>query len=227
MVVGGTGGRTVHVRGLDVPGGSLVYDIVVVTLVASTGAGTLMHRERDVLLFDEVHGDAVSVLGAYDADAMYAADGRDRVVGRVCGGGVGAPAAAGVTSLIGGCHGSMERSEVAHHPFVLFLFVGMDCLRMLAQIIQARELFATMTREWPFTSVFPDMSCEVLASAENHAAFAVASALKGLCRGGAITLVDTGGRAGKVGDVTVCDEGAHVCGIWGGLGVWRGREGCG
>ena len=62
--------RTVHVGGgLDVPGRCLVENagMMVLTLIASGGAGTLMvwqERLRVVLLLDETRGRACSTWGA-------------------------------------------------------------------------------------------------------------------------------------------------------------------
>jgi hypothetical protein len=63
MVVGGSGGGTVHIGGLDMPGGRLVDDTGVIAFVAGAGAWTLVEWERKVFLFDEVHGDDVTVRG--------------------------------------------------------------------------------------------------------------------------------------------------------------------
>ena len=64
----------------------------------------------------------------------------------------------------------------------------------------------------------PDVSRQMLASAEDHSTVAVSPALEGLCRGGAITLVDP--SPGDVGEV-VDREGVGV-GRHGGGG--RGRD---
>ena len=48
----------------------------------------------------------------------------------------------------------MERSEITHHTFILVLLVGMDSLRMLTQVIEARKLLSAVTRERTFASVF-------------------------------------------------------------------------
>ena len=50
----------------------------------------------------------------------------------------------------------MEGGELAHHSFVFVLLVGMDSLRMLAEVIETRELFAAMAREGAFAGVFPE-----------------------------------------------------------------------
>ena len=49
-----------------------------------------------------------------------------------------------VPSLISSSHRSMQRRQIAHHALILLLLVRMDRLSMLAQIIEARELFAAM-----------------------------------------------------------------------------------
>ena len=92
--------------------------------------------------------------------------GRRRQVGRGVCGGLGstttttafaawAAAAAAAAGLVGGCHGGVERGEVAHHLLVLVLFVGVDGLGMLAEVIETRELLAAVTAEWTFTGVLP------------------------------------------------------------------------
>lgn len=49
----------------------------------------------------------------------------------------------------------MKRGEVAHHSFVLLLLVGVDGLRMLAEVVETRKLFGTVARKRALASVFP------------------------------------------------------------------------
>jgi hypothetical protein len=49
----------------------------------------------------------------------------------------------------------MQGGELAHHTLVGVLLVGMDCLCMLAQIVETRELLSTMAGERTFASVLP------------------------------------------------------------------------
>ena len=58
-------------------------------------------------------------------------------------------------SLVRSGHGGMQRRQLAHHTLVGILLVGMDCLGMLAQIVETRELLSTMTSERTFAGVLP------------------------------------------------------------------------
>lgn len=51
-------------------------------------------------------------------------------------------------------HRSVHGGEVAHHRLILLLLVRVHRLRVLAKIVQARELLSTMTRERPFARMF-------------------------------------------------------------------------
>lgn len=171
----------------------LVDDAVVVTFVACSSPRTATKRLVVVLLLD---GDVLLL----------------RRMLRV------AVALAGPGGRLGGCgHGGMERGEVAHHLLVLVELVGVDGLRVLAQVVEARELLAAVAGERALASVFsgwmlaqepldikvcgPDVPCQVLASGEDHSAFAVAPALEGLCGGRTIALVDAALEEGLgVGD---------------------------
>jgi hypothetical protein len=113
----------------------------------------------------------------------------------------------------------MEGGEVAHHLFVDFLLVCMDCLGVLTKIVEPGEVFSTMTIERTLPGVLsgdnkrglgrvvaakggrmvPDVPCKMLASAEDHPTVTIAPALEGFGRGGAITLVDP--SPGDVGEV--------------------------
>jgi hypothetical protein len=59
--------------------------------------------------------------------------------------------------LVRGSHGGKQGGELAHHTVTLVgvLLVGMNCLGMLAQIVETRELLSTMTSERTFSSVLP------------------------------------------------------------------------
>ena len=95
----------------------------------------------------------------------------------------------------------MERGELAHHALVVILFVGMNCLSMLAEIVETRELLGTVTCEGTLAGMFsgrravvekkkkkggewmvPDVPCEMLTPGKDHAAFAIPPTLEGLCR---------------------------------------------
>lgn len=43
-----------------------------------------------------------------------------------------------------------------HHALVLVLLIGVHGLGMLAQVVEARELFPTVAGEWTFASVFSE-----------------------------------------------------------------------
>lgn len=95
----------------------------------------------------------------------------------------------------------MEGSEVTHHLFVHILLVCVNCLGVLAKIVEPGEMFSTMTIEWTFARVFSDVPRQMLASAENHSTVTIAPALEGFSRSGTITLVDpSAGDVGKVVD---------------------------
>jgi hypothetical protein len=48
----------------------------------------------------------------------------------------------------------MEGSEVTHHLFIYILFVCMDRLGVLTEVVESGEMFSTMTIEWTLPSVF-------------------------------------------------------------------------
>jgi len=48
----------------------------------------------------------------------------------------------------------MERSKVTHHGLVLLLFIGVNGLSMLPEVVEAGELFAAMTAKGAFAGVF-------------------------------------------------------------------------
>lgn len=47
----------------------------------------------------------------------------------------------------------MERRELLHHLFILLWLVRVNCRAVLSQIVEARELFATVTGERTFAGV--------------------------------------------------------------------------
>ena len=51
----------------------------------------------------------------------------------------------------------MKGSEVTHHFFVYILLVCVDCLGVLAEVVESGEMFSTVTIEGAFSSVF---SCD-------------------------------------------------------------------
>lgn len=114
-------------------------------------------------------------------------------------------------SLVGGRHGGVQRGKVSHHALIGILLIGVDGLGMLAKIVEARELFATMTSERTFASVFPNVPGQVFAPAKNHATIAITTTLKRFSRRGTIAPVGT----------------AVLLLLKGLLGVLRKNEGCG
>lgn len=141
-VAGSTRRRTrrLHVGSLNVPvRRSLVHHPVMVAFITCGCIWTLVHPDRDILLFDDPH--------------------TVRVIRRECRlllpaiSSTGATTTTWVACLVSSCHGSMQRRKIAHHPLVLLLFVSMNGLRMLTQIIEAGELLPTMACERTFASV--------------------------------------------------------------------------
>lgn len=51
-------------------------------------------------------------------------------------------------------HRGMQSRKVAHHLFVFVLLVCVHCLRVLTEIVQARELLPAMASKGPLPSVF-------------------------------------------------------------------------
>jgi len=68
---------------------------------------------------------------------------------------LGTTFAALLGSLVGGCHCGMQGRELAHHALVSLLLIGVNGLRMLAEVIEARKLLSTMTSERTFASMLP------------------------------------------------------------------------
>ena len=165
-----------------------------VAFVSCARTRALMHVNAKVLLLDKSHGRARRA-GSGDGWSM---DGRR----------VSPPGAAGLADLVCSGHGGVERGKVTHHGLVLLLLVGVDGLGMLPEVVEARELLATVATKGALTRVFssggqqarhggkravPDMAGKMLASGEDHATVAKASALESLCRGRAVALCNTRG----------------------------------
>lgn len=74
--------------------------------------------------------------------------------------------ASGGAGLVRGGHGGVEGGELAHHLLVLVLLVSVDGLRVLAQVVEARELLAAVTRERAFAGVFPEANSVNIADIE-------------------------------------------------------------
>lgn len=111
-----------------------------VALVSRARTGALMHFDRKIFLLDESHGRASR------------GSGRDR--GSMGGRRVCPPGAARVAYLVCSGHGRMERSKVTHHGLVLLLLIGVNGLSMLPEVVEAGELFATVTAKGTFACVF-------------------------------------------------------------------------
>ena len=142
----------------------------------------------------------------------------------------------------------MQGGELAHHTLVGVLLVGMHCLSMLAQIVEARELLSTMAGERTFAGVLPvermmsesgteeggkgkehgpNVPGQVFAPAKNHATIAITTTLERFCRRGTITPIDARGVL-EVRLGVREDEGCGHVSVGGvrGRGVhYRGRDG--
>jgi hypothetical protein len=66
----------------------------------------------------------------------------------------------GSTTFGCGGHTGMQCGEFVHHTIVLVLLVCMDSLRVLTKVVEARELFAAVTRERPLASMFSVCVCQ-------------------------------------------------------------------
>jgi len=107
---------------------------------------TLVHRHRThVLLFDQVQR---ALVRRHAAGTTAKVESGNR--------GDSASAAATPANLVRRRHGCMESGQIAHHLLVLVLLICVHRLRMLAQVVQSRKLFATVTRERSLARVFPD-----------------------------------------------------------------------
>lgn len=59
-----------------------------------------------------------------------------------------------VRGLVGRGHGRVQRGELAHHLLVRLLLVGVHGLRVLPQVVEARELLPAVARERALAGVF-------------------------------------------------------------------------
>lgn len=59
-----------------------------------------------------------------------------------------------VRGLVGRGHGRVQRGELAHHLLVRLLLVRVHGLRVLPQVVEARELLPTVARERALAGVF-------------------------------------------------------------------------
>lgn len=91
--------------------------------------------------------------------------------------------------LVCGSHRSMQRRKVTHHALVLILLIRVNGLGMLTKVVEARKLLSAMAGKRTFAGVFPDMPSQMLTPAKHHSTFAVAPALKSLCRSGSVTFI--------------------------------------
>ena len=129
----GLAGVTKGMTGVG-PAGSAPKEIVVALV---SGAGTRTHRHWQIFLLDghrEVHTRVrhgsvrgVSVLSALSSRC----------------------------ALANGGHARVQRRELVHHTLILIELVGMNGLRMLTQVVEARELLPAVAGEWSLSSVFP------------------------------------------------------------------------
>jgi len=118
-----------------VGGMPMVRKVVGSALVASSGARAVGERDRKVLLLDQVcrMDTGRQGYGAEDRVTTGGANGRN---------------------FVSGGHGGMEGSEIAHHGFVLFLFVGMDGLCMLTEVVETRKLLGAVASKGTFARMF-------------------------------------------------------------------------
>jgi hypothetical protein len=130
------GGRGV----VEVPAAAVVHETGMIrALVAGAGAGALVEGDGGLLLLD----------GGDEPARLVVADGR--VDGRH-------GALATRAALGDGGHGGVEAGELLHHVLVLLLLVRVDRLRMLAEVVEARELLAAVAAEGAFARVFPSVA---------------------------------------------------------------------
>ena len=83
---------------------------------------------------------------------------RCAVEGMCCSGGSGSSRglSALTRSALGrGGHAGVERGELVHHALVLLLLISVNGLRVLAKVVETRELLAAMAGEGAFAGVFP------------------------------------------------------------------------
>jgi hypothetical protein len=98
--------------------------------IAGARPGTLMNRKNGILLLDK-GGTATSVVVGVEMEVLL----RNGGDGRGGGGSLATPFAAPCASFIGCGHSGMQRREVAHHSLILLLFVCVDCLGVLTEVV--------------------------------------------------------------------------------------------
>ena len=72
----------------------------------------------------------------------------------------------------------MKRSEFLHHNIVPLWHIRMYSLRVLTEVVEAREGLTAMAAEGAFSRMLTDVACEVLAASEDHAAVTETAALE-------------------------------------------------
>lgn len=102
---------------------------------------------------------------------------------------LGTALAALLGGLVGGSHRRVQGGELAHHTLVGLLLICVNGLGMLAEVVEARELFSAMAGERTFAGVLSNVPGQVLAPAKNHATIAITTTLECFCRCGTITPV--------------------------------------
>lgn len=143
MTVRGPYTGSIDVRRLYVPGGSGAVERAS-SFVAGGSTGTLMKRGQDVdaVLALDVHGGHCSSRGHRSSGGSSSSSSRGL--------------SALTRSALGrGGHASVERGELVHHALVLLLLISVNGLRVLAKIVETRELLAAMAGEGAFAGVFP------------------------------------------------------------------------
>lgn len=73
---------------------------------------------------------------------------------------------------------SVKRGEFLHHDLVSLRHIRVNGLGVLTKIVEAREGLSAVTSEGPFTGVFADVTCEMLAPGEYHPTVTKSSALE-------------------------------------------------
>lgn len=178
LIVSGGGRCWGDTKGLaGVTKGMVVSTKRTVVSALVSGAGTRTHR----------HGNpAVFLLDGHRWErAVEGTRGR-----RVHGGGSGSVGAltARCAALARRRHVGVQGGELRHHLLILFCLVGVDGLCVLSEVVQSRELLATVASKRPLAGVLSDVPGEVLAPTKDHTTLSVAPALESLGRGGAVAL---------------------------------------
>lgn len=93
-------------------------------------------------------------------------------------------------ALDDGSHVSVKRRQIAHHLLIKLLLIRMNRLSMLSKVIEPRELLPTMTGEWTFAGMFPDVPSQMLTPRKHHSTLSITPTLKRLCRNRPIPLRD-------------------------------------